>query len=294
MATSKKKATPTVRTAKKKPPAKKAAARKTTTKKAPARKRPARKAAAAPRPAKARATRRRTDRDLQAIRPTGFATAADRVFWAERCRTTVSGPVTVHCGDLSKPVLDFIDDAPSIVGCVAWLTSKPLLEALARVPEVALLVQKERNLREGEDSWSVELRRRYAALGTGPMRRTFPGPLAETDGPARIEPIRCVGYLNSGANPNAPRLHHKFLVAGETVGTRWVPQRVWTGSFNFSANAGNSAENAVVIDDPVVAAAYLDEFSRMAAISEPLAWASRMSKPALRRRAGAVKAAAAA
>jgi hypothetical protein len=287
-----KKRTASKAAAKAKPAAKKRTTKKAAARRAPARKRPAKKAAA--RPGARTAKRTATPRDLQAIRPTGFNTATDKVFWAQRCRTTVSGNVTVHCGDLSGPILDFITGATSVVGCVAWLTSKPLLEALAQVPEVAVLVQKERNLREGDDAWSVELRRRYAALGTGPMRRTFPGPLAETDGPARIEPVRCVGYLNSGANANAPRLHHKFLVAGETVGTRWVPQRVWTGSFNFSANAGNSAENAVVIDDPVVAAAYLDEFSRMAAISEPLAWASRMSKPALRRRAGAVKAAAAA
>jgi len=275
----------------KKVPAKKVAARKIAAKRASTKKVAARKTA--PQKSAARGTtasrrpRKATVRDLQAVRPVGFTTLADRAFWSQRCRTTVAGNVTVHCGDLSEAILEFVTGAESIVGCVAWLTSKPVLAALAEVPEVGLLVQKERNLREGRDAWSVELRRRYATLGRGPRRVVFPGPLAETDGPERIEPIRCVGYLNSGASGNAPRLHSKFVVAGRTVGDRWVPERVWTGSFNFSANAGSSAENAVVIADAQVASAYVEEFSRMAAISEPLAWTSRMASPALRRRQAA-------
>lgn len=274
--------------------AKKAPARRTTAKKAPARKSAAkkaspRKAAAAKKaparkaPAKKAGARRRTaaPRDLQTIRPVGFA--ADREFWDQRCRTTIAGDVTVHCGDLSGPIVEFIDSADALVGCVAWLTSKTILSALARRPGgVALCVQKEKDLRPGGDRWSAELRRRYLELPSGPLRRSMPAPLCDTDGPSRVDPVRCVGYLGG---LNSPNMHHKFLVAGRVEGRMWVPERVWTGSFNFSVNAAASAENAVVIDDPVVASAYLAEFARIAAISEPLAWTSRVAKPDLRRRA---------
>lgn len=271
-----------------KPAAKKAPARRTTAKKAPARKAAAkkaspRKAAAKKAPAKKTSTRRRTaaPRDLHAVRPVGFA--GDREFWDQRCRTTIAGDVTVHCGDLSGPVVEFIESADALVGCVAWLTSKDILGALARRPGgVALCVQKEKDLRPGGDRWSSELRRRYLELPAGPLRRSMPAPLCDTDGPSRVDPVRCVGYLGGVHSPN---MHHKFLVAGRVEGRMWVPERVWTGSFNFSVNAAASAENAVVIDDPVVAGAYLAEFARIAAISEPLAWTSRVAKPDLRRRA---------
>lgn len=276
---------PARKAAARKAPAKKATARKAAAKKAPARKAAAKKASTAKRaPAKKAAPTRRSaaPRDLHAVRPVGFA--PDRDFWAQRCRTTVSGDVTVHCGDLSGPVLEFIAGASSLVGCVAWLTSRDILEALAAVPGgVAVCVQKERDLRPGGDRWSVELRRRYAELPKLLPRRSMPAPLCDTDGPIRVDPVRCVGYLGGLHSPN---LHHKFIVAGHLDGKVWVPERVWTGSFNFSTNAASSAENAVVIDDPVVAGAYLAEFARISAISEPLAWTSRMAKPELRRRAG--------
>lgn len=254
-------------------PAKKAAARKTAAKKRPAKKATARKTGAKKRTA--------APRDLQAVRPVGFA--RDREFWEQRCRTTVSGDVTVHCGDLSGPVVDFIAGAQSIVGCVAWITSRDILAALAQVPGgVGLCVQKERDLRPGGDRWSVELRRRYLELPRLLPRLSMPAPLCDTDGPKLIDPVRCVGWIGG---PHSPLMHHKAIVAGHLDGKVWVPQRVWTGSFNFSKNASMSAENAVVIDDPVVAGAYLAEFARVHAISEPLAWTSRVAKPELRRAA---------
>lgn len=241
----------------------------------------------------------RAHRDLNVIRPTGFAAAADKTFWEPRRRTSVvsevAGTVTVHCGDLSAAVIDFINNAESIVGCVAWVTSKPMLDALARCPGgAALVVQKETNLRSSRSHWPAELRNRYLTLPPGPMRALFPAPLSELAAPPRLGSVRCVGFASSGANANAPRMHHKFIVAGRSDGDRWVPEAVWTGSFNFSANAGDSFENAVVIADPAVAEAFLNEFCRVSALSEPLDWTSRLAKPEYRKApAGAAKPAAA-
>lgn len=248
-----------------------------------------RRTAVRPRP-----SRTRPHRDLNSVRPTGFAAGADKAFWATRTRTTVTDSVTVHCGDLSDAVVEFITGAESIVGCVAWLTSKPVLEALASRPGgVSICVQKEPNLRRESvkgpgGKWPAELRRRYKALPPGPLRRTMPDPLPRLAGPPRIGSIRCVGFAASGGNPNAPRMHHKFVVAGKVTKVAgrdlWVAERVWTGSFNFSSNAGDSAENAVVIDDQVAAGAYLDEFARISALSESLDWSSRLAKPEHRKR----------
>ena len=52
----------------------------------------------------------------------------------------------------------------------------------------------------------------------------------------------------------------------------FVPKVVWTGSFNFTINAGRS----------LVAAAYAHEWSQVAALSEPLDWASEWMAPEYR------------
>jgi phosphatidylserine/phosphatidylglycerophosphate/cardiolipin synthase-like enzyme len=77
-------------------------------------------------------------------------------------------------------------------------------------------------------------------------------------------------------------MHHKFLVRGTHSAEGLVPSAVWTGSFNFSNNAGNSFENAVEIHEVNVAQQYLNEFARVAALSEPLNWSHDWVSPQYR------------
>jgi phosphatidylserine/phosphatidylglycerophosphate/cardiolipin synthase-like enzyme len=88
-------------------------------------------------------------------------------------------------------------------------------------------------------------------------------------------------------------MHHKFLVVGgvadadcpdeDRTATGWEPvfepAAVWTGSFNFTNNGGDSIENAVIIHDPVIATAYLNEWAQVFALSEPLDWESEYIAP---------------
>lgn len=72
----------------------------------------------------------------------------------------------------------------------------------------------------------------------------------------------CAGMdVRQDGNPFT--LHHKVFIIDSQI--------VLTGSFNFSANATNSNdENLVVIDDPAIAALYLEEYERVrAAASAP-------------------------
>lgn len=62
-----------------------------------------------------------------------------------------------------------------------------------------------------------------------------------------------IDVLQDG-NPGV--LHHKVFIVDEKV--------VLTGSFNFSQNAANSNdENLLIIEDPAVAAKYVEEFNRV-------------------------------
>lgn len=64
--------------------------------------------------------------------------------------------------------------------------------------------------------------------------------------------------------------------------TGLCPKKVWTGSFNFTKNAVQSFENAVIISDEMIARAYMREFEQIVALSEELDWASEYVAPEYR------------
>jgi phosphatidylserine/phosphatidylglycerophosphate/cardiolipin synthase-like enzyme len=195
--------------------------------------------------------------------------------------------------DLQPRLVAMIESYPVVVGCVAWLTSGAILDALATRQAVSIIVQKEDFLRPDHDGdrteWARRLRQRYAYLEDAgpplPTRYVMPAPLcnASVCSTPTIEPIRCVGNHNSSRSPAHPRMHNKFLIFGRMRGeTEWnglhdveglfYPEAVWTGSFNLTETASNSFENAVIIRDERIAAAYALEYAQIAVLSEPLDW----------------------
>lgn len=209
--------------------------------------------------------------------------------WDDDQRTTPSGAVVAHFGDLTERAIRFIENSQAVVGCVAWLTEPRLLHALAG-RDVSLVVQKEDFLRpdaRAAAGWASKLRASYALLHNTFARFQFPQPLGTasyaTD--PTLEAVRCVGNHNSEKSPAMPRMHHKFLVRlavnehAEDVSDLLIPVAVWTGSFNFSKNAGYSFENAVEIHDTTIAWSYFEEFARVMTLSEPLEWESNWVYP---------------
>jgi len=208
----------------------------------------------------------------------------------------------VHLRDLDYYVESYIERAPLVLGCVAWLTHYGLLDALART-SAAIVVQKEDFLRPDEwpvsSAWKATLRQKYEAIHPRQDRYDFPGLISSlsTSGDPGMEGVRCVGNYNRDKRPAFPRMHHKFLVFCRTeVITEppmWegeqpyehetvIPYAVWTGSFNFTQNAVRSLENAIFTTDPQIVQAYYDEFSHIYSVSEPLDWTSDWSAPDLR------------
>lgn len=202
-------------------------------------------------------------------------------FPRNRDTSTPHGVATAHFGELRSRLLEFVHGSEVIVGCVAWVTEKHVLDMLAARP-VALVVQKE-NWWKKADARSAALAQRYAALTGGLVASMFPEPLATktfrgkpVPNDAPLAPITCLGY--GAASRATPLMHHKFLVRCTVAADgALLAQAVWTGSFNLSANANNSFENAVEIHDATIATAYLAEFALMASLSEPMNW--RFSKP---------------
>lgn len=212
-----------------------------------------------------------------------------------RQRDLTDGSTVIHFGDLTDAAVRFIEGSELIVGCVAWLTSEPVLTALAGRPQgVALVVQKEDFLRPDHgatDGWQARLRRMYEALPDGPSRMAYPRPLPVMNVCAdwSVSAVRCVGVHNRDQRTTAPRMHHKFMIRCRVSGGQrrdwgWEdeqvhPIAVWTGSFNFTANGGRSLENAVEIHDPWAASAYLHEFAHVSALGEALDWRTEWAAP---------------
>lgn len=190
---------------------------------------------------------------------------------------------TTNCSvffrNLTDRLIGFIDEAECVVGCVAWLTNKRILDALARKRGVSIVVQKEDFLRPDLDSlanWKAELNARYKRLSTVDRRHLGEAEKLSFCGGNQEEAVRCVGVVSK--DRASPRCHHKFVVFCKHTQIGYeidvVPYAVWTGSFNFTWNAEQSLENAVVLRHPEIVQAYYREFQQILALSEELDWSA--------------------
>lgn len=182
-------------------------------------------------------------------------------------------------GQLNDPLVQYIQQSEVVLGCVAWLTDWRVLDTLRGVSACAFAVQKE-PMWKGTSKRATRMRKAYQALPGGIPLSMFPSPLKHLrarSGPDVLGAVNPVGWLPVGRH--TPLMHHKFIVRARRVGDALEPLAVWTGSFNFSQTANRGFENGVEIHSPDVADAYLREFARVAALSEPLMWTSREPAP---------------
>ena len=218
---------------------------------------------------------------------------------------SADGSVEVVFRNIEQRLIDEIRATELVVGCVAWLTSGPVLDALAEIRGVSIVVQKEDFLRPdlgatGRKGWKRWLREKYDRLPEGPYRYEYEGTVLSSMnmlGDPTLECVRCLGNHNADRRAAMPRAHHKFLVFCDYVegkveqlpdggrssaAGRVVPRKVWTGSYNLSKNAGRSLENAVLLTDERCVSAYYVEWGQLAGLSEPLDWTSEYVQPDLR------------
>jgi hypothetical protein len=165
-------------------------------------------------------------------------------------------------------LLTLLAEYPYALGCIAWLSDMRILDALATRQGVSILVQKEDFLRPDLDTapdFALTLRRAYERLE--PINQHWAPGLAGSLSVCTlwdIPPVRCVGNDNVDKHPAWPRMHNKFLVFCLLRENAWRgpelhPECVWTGSYNITFNAQKSFENAVILRDPDIAAAYARE-----------------------------------
>jgi phosphatidylserine/phosphatidylglycerophosphate/cardiolipin synthase-like enzyme len=138
--------------------------------------------------------------------------------------------VTVSFNNHTERVKALIDEAAVVKGCLCWLTSKTLIDALARCKGVSLVISRGKMARA--------MKERYKALKTVSAR-----------GAVRV--LGAEGKHNS-------LLHHKFAIGYNNSG-----KALWlcTGSFNWSKKASGNLENLMIFRDANVIKAFEDEFN---------------------------------
>jgi hypothetical protein len=226
-------------------------------------------------------------------------------IWRGTTAIRAAAEIDVLFGDLAEQVSNRIREADAVVGCVAWLTSPIVLQALASTRHgVSVILQKEDFLRpDYQDPRTGRaamewLKQHYDNLSAvhGPVdgwheQKGSSGGMAGYINLA----IRCIGHMRrSKDEATLPRMHHKFLVFCRYCpddGNRfwpYEPYAVWTGSFNMTNNGGHSLENAVFIRQADVADAYFQEWARLILVSEQLDWTSEYAAPDIQFNTGAI------
>lgn len=246
-------------------------------------------------------------KDLNKLQAVGFIHPELQDFDRTQVTTT-----RVLFRNLEQALCEQIDAADAVVGCVAWLTSFPVLSSLARKQAVSIVVQKEDFLRRDCDDHTahkLKLRGAYESIRPGFIRNEVSFyrtslPEIGLDKEQDIAAIRCMGMKGIGDRTH-PRMHHKFLVLLRKAELHvkegvFCPYAVWTGSFNPTLNGTRSLENAVLITsdwaktleaeqkgwadirtwcDTDIPHAYFQEWSQVLAHSEPLDWTSEHVSP---------------
>ena len=145
---------------------------------------------------------------------------------------------------IKRAIIRYInkEETSYVVGCIAWLSNKDILKAMAKKKGVTIICTKDKLTKRGSNQ------KAYKNLAPA-----MPGGA-----------IRVVG---EGKGWHKSLMHHKFLVGLDKTGKAlWVSN----GSFNMTEHATTNLENLMIMEDPDVANTFLEEFKRVHKLSSVL------------------------
>lgn len=153
--------------------------------------------------------------------------------------------VAFHNSYLVERICEYIEKSHSVVGCIAWFTSKQILGALQSKPS-CIILKNDDYLDSRSREFDRTLREFMNQVTFYPNREQNPkfGDV--------IQPFLIVN-LSYGI------MHNKFIVLERDD----VPYAVITGSFNFTNNASSNLENIVYIESKEIAEGYRKYWSNI-------------------------------
>jgi len=196
--------------------------------------------------------------------------------------------MNVYFSDIEKNLLEKIQNAHFIMGCISWLTNNKIIQELEKKKGIKIIVQKEFFLKRDynyyicNNNYYINLRKGYKSLPNlfnnidgieidkeSPIYQLCTKKLADDDD---FDAIRCFGYANKNIKP---LMHHKFLIFFDE---NLNPTGVWTGSYNLTNNSNKSLDNAIYLEDINIIKNYIFEFEQIMFLSEKLNWDKKEPK----------------
>jgi hypothetical protein len=176
--------------------------------------------------------------------------------------------------DLHSLALKYITASEFVLGCMAWVNDRDILQAMSLKKGVALLLQKERWLHNPREQWQYDKLELYNNIRgipfeamPWPLSGVMQGGIGATAGPLAMPPVRMLG--DSRDTKGRPLMHNKFLIFCRGP-NKPEPYAVWTGSTNLTFTARRSLENAVIVFDKRMAQSYMQYFCQLYARAEEL------------------------
>ena len=170
--------------------------------------------------------------------------------------------------NIEEALIEEINKHTLIVGCVAWLTSEPILEAL-QGKSVQFVLQQEDWLRPDSPDWTMNKQRRLFNKLTGIENYIACVDSCRT---STIAPVYLCGKPKTKAR-HQPRMHHKFVLFGNEYASTITEcnarikhstfDLLWTGSYNITKNATRSLENGMFIKSNEIIDAYREEWRQV-------------------------------
>lgn len=209
----------------------------------------------------------------------------------------ITPEIECYFKDIENIVCEKISKADVVIGCVAWLTNKHIIDSLRKVKHgVSIIVQKEDFLRpDTKTNTKQNLYDAYTSIKpyvVGLQKQVKTNTIVDTLSTNSISDsntsaIRCVGNYNVDKKISWPRMHNKFLIfckhrENDEDGYTIKPYAVWTGSLNMTETSMRSFENGVCIKNRQITKAYLNEWAQIFALSEPLNWEKDWCAPEFR------------
>ena len=180
--------------------------------------------------------------------------------------------VECHFRNLQQVLLNEIEKADIVLGCVAWISDPLILESLNKRSTALILDSKVNRMGKRLKDLYEQLKETdkepiYRFMREGNRSGEY---LCNTD--LNNQPVE--GAYSEDWNFESGLyavdgfyryMHHKFLIlikiTGKcSCGKNTYSPCVWTGSFNFTKNASKGLENAVIIRDNYISGSYLCEF----------------------------------
>ncbi len=194
----------------------------------------------------------------------------------------ISNDVHICFNNIENIIIDKINKYDVIIGCVAWITNKNILNALLQKSTVMIVVQEEDYLlpdnntifyKNSNKRWIRDL---YTKLqNCNKYEYNIRHKLGiNIYSSSQIAGVRRYGLMRHDSNVTYAKMHNKFIIGLNLVDSkklRWsnsdkdltnfiTSGEVITGSYNYTYSGSCSLENIICLTDINVLNAYFKQF----------------------------------